>query len=698
MATISGRVIFDRDRSAAFSAGDSGLANIPVVLQDIITTARLTVLTDANGNYSFINVPDGDYRIVESYGTLGGVPTPGNFAAAAAGSVPQGVNPPISSAVNPPAGSTNLDSVTPDTLLVTVSGTDLINQDFFNGPVIYTPIQTLLDPCAAITGGNLIVAADNGTFGTFPQGTPANTGAPVEPYPGVTPDFTYVLPNPDTYTPAGGEYTVQNIMNDALSEVIGAWCRIADHTAGNETGRMMVVNGFNPGAVFFRDVVTVTPNTNYLFTAWILNLFKVTGYPDPELGVRILDQNNNILYDATLGVLIPPNTNAPEWKQIGSVINSQGNTNLTVEFLSEGPEVIGNDYAIDDIALNEIVVPEFIPVKTVSAPVVSVGETVEYTVTLTNTCENPLTDVFFRDAVPDGLLFVPDSVTINSIPDLTVNPNIGFLLPNVPGGGTVTVRFEARADFIPSPNPTLNSADVTYSYTPVEGGIPIIFRPGTNEVPVEVAIGEAADLAVVKTASPSQVAPGGELTYTIAVSNLGPDDAENAVLTDTVPSALTGVEFSDDGGITFLPWPGFLALGTLAPEETRTFLIRGTVNPGVSGALTNTAEVASTTPDPNPDNNTSTVVTLIRGPREQAVSDLIESVALEEAGLAHILNAEGEKLQRIIATPGVTADLLLQTNKSVRSMTDAITMLEMILSSKIGLFEDCLCPDDVNAD
>lgn len=94
MATISGRVIFDRDRSAAFSSGDSGLANIPIVLQDIVTTARLTVLTDANGNYSFINVPNGDYRIVESYGTLGGVPTPGNFTAAAAGSIPQGVNPP----------------------------------------------------------------------------------------------------------------------------------------------------------------------------------------------------------------------------------------------------------------------------------------------------------------------------------------------------------------------------------------------------------------------------------------------------------------------------------------------------------------------------------------------------------------------------------------------------------------------------
>lgn len=46
-------------------------------------------------------------------------------------------------------------------------------------------------------------------------------------------------------------------MTNAMSNQIGAWWRIADHTIGNETGRMMVVNGFNPGAVFFRDVVSV---------------------------------------------------------------------------------------------------------------------------------------------------------------------------------------------------------------------------------------------------------------------------------------------------------------------------------------------------------------------------------------------------------------------------------------------------------
>lgn len=50
MATISGRIIFDRNRSATIDAGDSGIANVPVVLQNAVTNVGLVVLTDANGS------------------------------------------------------------------------------------------------------------------------------------------------------------------------------------------------------------------------------------------------------------------------------------------------------------------------------------------------------------------------------------------------------------------------------------------------------------------------------------------------------------------------------------------------------------------------------------------------------------------------------------------------------------------------
>lgn len=72
----------------------------------------------------------------------------------------------------------------------------------------------------------------------------------------------------------------------------------------------------------------------------------------------------------------------------------------------------------------------------------------------------------------------------------------------------------------------------------------------------------------------------------------------------------------------------------------------------------------------------------------QAINDIITSVALEETGLSHILNAEGEKIQAFVAMPGVTTDQLLAVNHSVQDTINAVARLEMVLQSKLDLFSD----------
>ena len=73
------------------------------------------------------------------------------------------------------------------------------------------------------------------------------------------------------------------------------------------------------------------------------------------------------------------------------------------------------------------------------------------------------------------------------------------------------------------------------------------------------------------------------------------------------------------------------------------------------------------------------VITASTTARDQAITDLIQSVALEETALSHILNAEGEKIQKMVALP------------DVESMVNAVSRLEMILQSKLSSFNDCLC-------
>ena len=84
------------------------------------------------------------------------------------------------------------------------------------------------------------------------------------------------------------------------------------------------------------------------------------------------------------------------------------------------------------------------------------------------------------------------------------------------------------------------------------------------------------------------------------------------------------------------------------------------------------------------------VITASSITREQAITDLIQSVAPEEAALSHILSAEGEKIQKVVALPDVTPETLLAANKSVESMVNAVSRLEIILQSKLSAFNGCL--------
>lgn len=61
---------------------------------------------------------------------------------------------------------------------------------------------------------------------------------------------------------------------------------------------------------------------------------------------------------------------------------------------------------------------------------------------------------------------------------------------------------------------------------------------------------------------------------------------------------------------------------------------------------------------------------------------------MQEAALAHILNAEGEKMQKIIGKEYVDAGELFELNESVNRMIGSVTRLEVILQSKLELFTD----------
>lgn len=75
--------------------------------------------------------------------------------------------------------------------------------------------------------------------------------------------------------------------------------------------------------------------------------------------------------------------------------------------------------------------------------------------------------------------------------------------------------------------------------------------------------------------------------------------------------------------------------------------------------------------------------------RDDAVNQILSSIAMEELGLSHIINAEGEKLQYILGTlPGVTGPTatiedLLNTNESIQGLLQNASYNQLLLRSKM---------------
>ena len=68
--------------------------------------------------------------------------------------------------------------------------------------------------------------------------------------------------------------------------------------------------------------------------------------------------------------------------------------------------------------------------------------------------------------------------------------------------------------------------------------------------------------------------------------------------------------------------------------------------------------------------------------KPQAIADVIESIALEEAGLAHIINAEGEKIQKALELANNINDLI-DINSSVKDTLTNVIKLQMLLQFKL---------------
>jgi len=69
---------------------------------------------------------------------------------------------------------------------------------------------------------------------------------------------------------------------------------------------------------------------------------------------------------------------------------------------------------------------------------------------------------------------------------------------------------------------------------------------------------------------------------------------------------------------------------------------------------------------------------------KQSINSILTSIAMEEAALSHIINAEGEKIQYVLSKcPDI--DSVIRTNESVKELIDSISDLQATLKSKMRI-------------
>jgi large repetitive protein len=222
----------------------------------------------------------------------------------------------------------------------------------------------------------------------------------------------------------------------------------------------------------------------------------------------------------------------------------------------------------------------------------SVGDSVTYTLVVSNAGPSAAAGVSVSDTLPADVSFVSASPDCNEAGGtVTCAPLAGVLPPGGSATFTVTVTVDASG----------GGSNIGNSATASSTG-PHDPDPSNNTAGSTLQVEPLADLELTKTAADPTPEIDADDAFTLTVTNHGPGDAENVTIDDPVPAGLSFVSASPEcqlqGNVVHC------ALGTVAATDSVSVTV--TLRPGPSAhgqTLSNLASVSSMTDDPAPANN-----------------------------------------------------------------------------------------------
>ena len=226
--------------------------------------------------------------------------------------------------------------------------------------------------------------------------------------------------------------------------------------------------------------------------------------------------------------------------------------------------------------------------KTVSNAKPNVGDTITFTITLTDKGPSTATNVQVTDLLPAGLTFVSAAPSEGTYVPGTGIWTVGTVTTMAPQ----TLQIQAS---VTSPAAQTNTATISHADQ---------FDPVTSNNSASVTeTPQRSDLALSKTVTSATPNVGDIITFEVLLGNLGPDPATDVQVTDLLPTGLIFVSATPSQG-TYVADTGLWTVGTVATGTPKSLQIRAKV---VSAdPETNTAAISNSDQfDPNTGNNSA---------------------------------------------------------------------------------------------
>ena len=266
---------------------------------------------------------------------------------------------------------------------------------------------------------------------------------------------------------------------------------------------------------------------------------------------------------------------------------------------------------------------DIVTVKSTSATNYVPGQSVTYTITVTNNGPSDAANVNVTDNAPAGTTISSWTAAVTNgsvtLPNTSGSGNINETITALPNGAVVTYTVTVAVPSSFSANLT-NTATVTSPTPDPNPGCTTCTTPPISAAP-------SADIVTTKTTGATSYVPGQSVTYTITVTNNGPSDAANVNVVDNAPAGTTISSWTaavTTGSVTL---PNTSGSGNI--NETITALPNGAVvtytvtvaiPSGFTGSLSNTAAVTSPTPDPTPGCTACTTTPITAAPSADIVT------------------------------------------------------------------------------